>query len=179
MKKVLPSSFFNRKTAVVAKELIGKMLVRKDGGQETSYVITEVEAYVGPHDLASHSSRGRTERTEIMYGKAGTIYVYFVYGMHYMLNIVTEEKEFPAAILIRGVEGISGPGKLTKKLSVDKKLNGLSLSKKTGLWIEDCGISMPPKNILTTSRIGVAYAGKKWANKKLRFTIKERSKNNT
>lgn len=171
MRKVLPSSFFNRKTKLVAKELLGKILVRKQREQETSYMITEVEAYVGPHDLASHSSKGRTTRTEIMHMEAGTIYVYLVYGMHFMLNIVTEEKEFPAAILIRGVEGISGPGNVAKKLCIDKKVNGLPLSKKTGLWVEDHGILIQPKNILATSRIGVAYAGDIWSKKKLRYVL--------
>lgn len=171
MRKVLPLSFFNRKTEVVAKDLVGKVLVRNNNGQESAYIITEVEGYVGPQDLASHSYKGRTARTEIMYKKAGAIYVYFVYGMHYMFNIVTEEKDFPAAVLIRGVEGISGPGKITKKLSIDKELNGLPLSKGTGLWIEDRGIIINPKDILASPRIGVAYAGEVWAGKKLRFML--------
>ncbi len=172
MRKVLSSSFFNRKTVRVAKELLGKVLVRKLGTQETAYMITDVEAYVGPHDLASHSSKGRTARTEIMYRKAGTIYVYLVYGMHYMLNIVTEEKDFPAAILIRGVEGISGPGNVAKTLFINKDVNGLPLSKNAGVWVEDRGTSVQQKNILASPRIGVAYAGDVWAKKKLRFVLK-------
>jgi DNA-3-methyladenine glycosylase len=172
MRKALPFSFFNRKTALVAKELLGKVLVRKYAGKEFRSIITETEGYIGPHDLASHSSKGRTPRTEVMFGKAGMIYVYFVYGMHYMLNIVTEEKGFPAAVLIRGLEGISGPGKITKQLSTDKSSNGLPLSKRSGLWIEDHGIQIKPKDIQSTPRIGVAYAGEKWAEKKLRFVLK-------
>jgi DNA-3-methyladenine glycosylase len=171
MNRMLPKAFFNRKTEIVARELLGKSLVRNIDDVLTSYVITEAEAYIGPHDLASHSSKGRTARTEIMYMDAGTLYVYFVYGMHYMLNIITEEKEYPAAILIRGVEGISGPGRVAKHLKIDKRLNGSPLSKKTGLWIEDRGLVITPRDILKTPRIGVAYAGDVWANKKLRFVL--------
>lgn len=173
MRKILSSSFFNRETKIVARDLLGKFLVRKDADKEVAYLITETEGYVGPHDLASHSSKGRTVRTEIMYMKAGTIYIYFVYGMHYMLNIVTEEKDFPAAILIRGVVGISGPGKITKKLSINKMLNGLPLSKETGLWVEDRGVHIDPKSIQATPRIGIDYAGDIWAKKKLRFVLTE------
>jgi DNA-3-methyladenine glycosylase len=172
MRKILTSSFFNRKTQIVARDLLGKFLVRKNNNREVAYMIIETEGYIGPYDLASHSSKGRTARTEIMYMKAGTIYVYFVYGMHYMLNIVTEEKGFPAAVLVRAVEGISGPGRIAKKLSIDKMLNGLPLSKETDLWMEDRGVQIPPKKIQATPRIGVDYAGEVWARKKLRFVIK-------
>ena len=104
MQKVLTQSFFNRPTLLVTKELLGKFLVRKVGVKEISGMITEVEAYIGPEDQASHASRGRTPRTEVMYGKPGYWYVYLIYGMHYCLNIVTEKKEYPAAILIRGIK---------------------------------------------------------------------------
>lgn len=156
----------------MAKELLGKKLCRKIGNKTICLTITETEAYIGPHDLACHSSKGRTARTEPMFAEAGTIYVYFVYGMHYMLNIVTEEKEYPAAVLIRGVVGVNGPGRVAKHLHIDKMLNGKMLSKKSGLWIED-GKEVNPKHILKTPRIGVAYAGEKWAGKKLRFVIKD------
>lgn len=175
MSNQLPLDFFRRKTEHVAKELLGKSLVRVTDGKRSSFVITEVEAYVGPQDLACHSSKGRTPRTEAMYKKAGTIYVYLIYGMYHMLNIVTEEEGFPAAVLVRGVEGISGPGRLTKGLKINKKINGLLLSKKTGLWIEDAGIKVAAKDIEHSARIGVAYAGEKWANKKLRFVLKNKS----
>ena len=173
MRKILKSDFFNRKTITVAKELLGKYLIRKIGNKEKAYKITEVEAYVGPHDLACHSARGKTPRNEIMFREAGTIYVYFTYGMHFMLNIITEEAGFPAGILIRGVEGIAGPGRVTKALSIDKKLNGLPLSKKSGLWVEDRGEIINKKNILATPRIGIHYAGPIWTKKKLRFLIKD------
>lgn len=167
----LPQSFFNRKTLIVARDLIGKYLVREIDGKVIRQKITETEAYVGPHDLACHSSRGRTPRCEPMFGEAGTIYVYFTYGMHWMLNIVTEEKYFPSAVLIRGLELVSGPARLTKALSIDKKLNGLKLGKESGLWIED-GEKVPNKNVIRTPRIGVAYAKDGWAKKLYRFVLK-------
>lgn len=115
-----------------------------------------------------------------MFEEAGTIYVYFTYGMHWMLNIVTEEKGCPTAILIRGTENISGPARLTKRLQIDKSLNGKKLGKKSGLWIEsDLKIknSKPASpagrlKIVRTPRIGVSYAGKIWANKPYRFILK-------
>src|SRR5687767_10999766 len=146
----LPQSFFNRKTLKVARELIGKYLVREIDGKIIRQKIIETEAYVGPHDLACHSSRGRTPRCEPMFREAGTIYVYFTYGMHWMLNIVTEEKDFPAAVLIRGTENITGPARLTKTLSIDKKLNKHKLGKKSGLWIEDRGVKVSPEDIKKT-----------------------------
>lgn len=169
----VPNTFFQQKTLRVARDLLGKYLVRKINGKLMREKIVETEAYVGPHDLACHSSRGRTPRCEPMFQDAGIIYVYFTYGMHWMLNIVTEEKDFPAAVLIRGTEHVSGPARLTKKFKIDKKLNGLKLGKKSGLWIEDGPTS--PKlrgtHVLRTTRIGVAYAGK-WAKKPYRFILK-------
>jgi DNA-3-methyladenine glycosylase len=169
----IPNSFFERKTLQVARDLLGKYLVRRLGDKMVREKITEVEAYVGPHDLACHSSRGKTARNEIMFREAGTIYVYFTYGMHYMLNIVTEEKDFPSAVLIRGTENISGPGRLTKALKIDKTLNGQKLGKKSGLWIEpDLKILNSKLKILKTPRIGISYAGEVWAKKPYRFLLK-------
>jgi DNA-3-methyladenine glycosylase len=176
MNKVLSKSFFNRRTDIVAKELLGKVLVRRLGDQLYSYVITEVEAYIGPHDLASHSSKGRTPRTETMYQEAGTLYIYLIYGMYYMLNIVTDRKDYPAAVLIRGVESISGPGRVARALTINKTINSLPLSKKTGIWVEDRGVQVAAKDIIRTPRIGVAYAGDLWANKKLRFVLHSTNK---
>lgn len=169
--KILPHSFFQRKTLIVAKDLLGKYLVRKINGKIIREKITEVEAYVGPHDLASHSSKGRTKRTEAMHSRGGTIYVYFIYGMHHMLNIVTEMKDYPAGILIRATEVTKGPGKVAKKFKIDKKLYGKSLGKETGLWIEN-GEKIFTKNIIKTPRVGVDYAGV-WANKPYRFVLKK------
>src|SRR3989344_8862520 len=120
---IIKQAFFNRKTLIVAKELLGKYLVRKINGEILREKITEVEAYVGPHDLACHSSRGRTARCEPMFMEAGVVYVYFTYGMHWMLNIVTENS-CGAAVLLRGTEGVSGPARLTRKFKIDKSLNG-------------------------------------------------------
>jgi DNA-3-methyladenine glycosylase len=180
MGKILSKEFFNRKTALVARELLGKYLVRKIGNKIIRKMITETEAYVGPHDLASHSSKGRTARTEVMFREAGTIYVYLVYGMHEMLNIVTEGKDYPAAVLIRGVDGARGPGIVTKKFKIDRKLNGQKLSRKFGLWIEDFKprrkVGEPTRSsalkILRLPRIGISYAGPIWSKKKLRFVLK-------
>lgn len=158
---------------MVARDLVGKILVRKIGSKIIREMITEVEAYVGPHDLACHSSRGSTRRTEVMYKEAGTIYVYFTYGMHWLLNIVTEEKEYPAAVLIRGVESISGPARLTKALSIDKSLNCKKLGKSSGLWIElpSLKILNSKLKITRTPRIGVGRSGPIWANKPYRFLL--------
>ena len=170
--KPLGQSFFDRPTVTVAEELLGKFLVRKSGGKMVALMITETEAYDGFDDKASHASRGKTPRNTPMFGKPGTIYVYFTYGMHWMLNIVCGKEEYPAAVLIRGVEGISGPARLTKALRIDKRLNTLPLSKKSGLWIEDRGMGVSKKDILTTPRIGVRYA-EEWMHKPWRFVLKK------
>lgn len=154
--------------------MLGKYLVCRVRGKTTAYKIVETEAYVGPHDKASHAHRGKTKRNEVMFGEAGHWYVYFVYGMHNMLNIVTGPKGYPAAVLIRGVEGAIGPGRLTKKLGVTRALNGKAASKKSGLWIEDRGKKVNPRHIKRTPRIGVPYA-KDWAKKPLRFVLAEPS----
>ncbi|MDD5623231.1 MAG: DNA-3-methyladenine glycosylase [Candidatus Peribacteraceae bacterium] len=178
MRRVLPPSFFNRPTLAVARDFLGKYLVRKVGGKTTAVMITEVEAYDGPRDRACHAHRGRTERNAVMFGAAGCWYVYFVYGMHWMLNIVTGEAGYPAAVLLRG-GGESfdatrgkwdGPGKLTKALAVDRRLNGKAASRASGLWIEDRGTSVAARHVRRTERIGVAYAGS-WAKKPYRFVL--------
>ena len=171
--QILTRQFFNRHTGLVAQELLGKFLVRKKGDKIIAAMITDVEAYAGPHDKASHASRGKTPRTEVMFGKAGYWYIYLIYGMHYCLNIVTEKEEYPAAILIRGVEGISGPGRVSKYFGIDKTFNAKSVSKKNGLWIEDRGIKVKPRRIRRGKRIGVEYAGA-WKDKLWRFYIEER-----
>ena len=138
-------------------------------------MITEVEVYDGHKDKASHASRGRTRRTETMFGHPGVWYVYLIYGMYEMLNIVTREKDYPAAILIRGVEGISGPGRLSKALHIGRTLNAFPADKRSGLWIEDRGVHIPTSRIMRTPRIGVSYAGEKWSAKLWRFILDGRS----
>ena len=183
----LPRSFYSRSTLDVASDLIGKVLVRRFRGRNLSGTIVETEAYVGPHDLACHASKGRTPRTAIMFGEAGHAYVYMIYGFHFCLNVVTEPADYPAAVLIRAVEpmeGIetmrrfrnnpereidiaSGPGKLCKALSIDKKLNAEDLLGDR-LWIEDRKINPGP--IRTSPRVGVDYAGE-YKDKPWRFYV--------
>lgn len=166
----LSSKFFDRPTLQVSRDILGKFLVRKIGNKKIEGMITEVEAYVGPKDKASHASRGKTERTKIMFGKAGYWYVYLIYGMYYCLNIVTEKEDYPAAILIRGVENIRGPGTVSRYFKINKSFNAKPANKKTSLWIEDRGVRVRPRGIKTGKRIGVDYAGK-WKNKPWRFYL--------
>ncbi len=170
MRKVLQDYFFNRSTLRVARELLGKFLVRKAGRSMIFGMITEVEAYVGPKDKASHASRGKTERTKVMFGKSGHWYVYLIYGMHNCLNIVTEKENYPAAILIRSVGDVKGPGRVCRYFKIDKSFNAKPANKKTGLWIEDRGIRINPSKIKQGKRIGVEYAGK-WKDKPWRFYL--------
>lgn len=163
--KIFSRSFYSRDTLKVARELLGCFLVRKIGRTVTRAKITEVEAYVGEDDLACHASKGKTKRTEIMYGEAGHAYVYMIYGMYHCLNIVTEQKDFPAAVLIRAVEveGVShketnGPGKLCRFLDIDRKLNGWDITKGEKLWIEKPAQSVPKERIMAGKRVGIDYA---------------------
>ena len=176
----LNSRFFQRKTSIVAQNLLGKFLVRRIGNKLLSGMIVETEAYIGPHDLACHASRGKTERNKVMFESAGTWYVYMIYGMYYCLNIITEAKDYPSAVLIRALEPCpdlrlvtNGPGKLCRAFQIDKKINCTSaVSKNTKLYIEDKGVKIPKSRIVKTKRIGVDYAGH-LKDKKLRFYIKE------
>ena len=169
METVSPA-FFDRPVLEVAENLLGKVLVRKKEERRLYGIIMEVEAYDGPEDKASHAHRGRTKRNAPMFGPAGHWYVYLVYGMHWMLNVVTGPVGYPAAVLIRGVGEWNGPGKLTRALHIDQSFNAQRATKETGLWIEDRGIVIPRKNIQRTQRIGIDYAGA-WAKKPYRFVI--------
>jgi len=156
-----------------ARNLLGKFLVRRrmltDAAE--ARMITEVEAYNGECDLACHARAGRTARTSVLYEDAGVWYVYLCYGIHEMLNLVVGPKNWPAAILIRGVEGIVGPGRVTKQLAIDRKLNGHKAEPVNGLWIEDRGVMVPDAMVAVTPRIGVDYAGGEWAQKPWRFVM--------
>lgn len=167
---VLPTSFYNRPTLTVAKNLLGCFLVRKIGRKIIRAKITEVEAYIGEDDLACHARRGKTKRTEVMYGEAGHAYIYLIYGMYELLNIVTEKQGFPAAVLIRAVEieGVpknktNGPGKLCRFLAIDRKLNNWDITRREKLWLErktsSAQASAGKGKIIATKRIGVVYAG--------------------
>lgn len=168
MLHVLPNSWFERDTETVARELLGKSLVFCMQNKEIFLPITETEAYVGSHDLACHASKGRTARTEVMFGPAGHWYIYLIYGMYDMLNIVTREEGYPAAVLIRGAGEYNGPGKLTKGLGITRNLNTHIAAPESGLWIEDGGIIVPEEEIDITARIGVDYA-KEWSAKPYRY----------
>jgi len=175
MRKVLGEEFFERKAPVVAKDLLGKYLVRKVGGKEVALMINETEAYDGFLDKASHASRGMTPRNTPMFGRSARAYVYFTYGIHWMLNIVCGKPEYPSAVLIRGAGEVVGPARLTKALSIDKTLNTLRLNKKAGLWVEDRGVKISKKDIQVTPRIGINYA-EEWKDMPWRFVISKEAK---
>ncbi|MBI3342301.1 DNA-3-methyladenine glycosylase [Candidatus Curtissbacteria bacterium] len=167
--KILKKGFFARPTLIVAQELVGKYLVKEGSSGQIARMITEVEAYLGPEDLASHARFGITKRNQVMWGSAGVFYVYFNYGVHWMLNIVAGKVDEPGAILIRGVEGISGPGRLTKFFGIDKTFYGKPAEKTTGLWFEQSASENNFK-IAASKRIGVSYAGS-WSLKRFRFSL--------
>lgn len=174
--KILTKKFFERPVLEVAPELLDKYLVRRIDKKELRSLITDVEAYGGPEDKASHARFGPTKRNAPMFKRGGRWYVYFTYGMHWMMNIVCGRKGYPSAILIRGVKGINGPARITKALKVDKGFNNKPADIKTGLWIEGKSNfksqnSKLKLKIQKLPRIGVAYAGPVWSKKKWRFFL--------
>ena len=167
-RRVLPRAFYARPAEALARDLLGKYLVRRHAAGR----IVEVEAYVGPEDLACHAAKGLTPRTRVMFGPPGHAYVFLVYGMHHCFNVVCERPGFPAAVLVRALEpaeGVElptdGPGKLSKALGITLADNTLDLLGDT-VWIEDRG--GPAAEVAVTPRIGVDYAGE-WAAAPLRF----------
>ena len=167
----LTNIFFRREVTQVAPELVGKILVRKFNNRTIKkYLITETEAYRGGDDKACHANKGITRRTEVMFRKGGVVYVYLIYGMYWMLNIVTGEENDASAVLIRGVENISGPGRLGKALQLDKSFYGENLSTSDRIWIENSDIKLTYK---TLPRIGIDYAGEPWISKPWRFVSEE------
>lgn len=172
----LPQSFYDRDTIVVAQELLGKYLVRRAGGVERVGRIVEVEAYLGAHDRAAHSSRGLTPRTRVMFGPPGFAYVYLIYGMHWCMNVVTQAEGHASAVLLRAVEPVEniegrtqGPALLCKAMGIDGRLNGHDLLG-DDLYVA-AAPSPPPVKIVKRARIGVDYAGH-WARRLLRFYIR-------
>lgn len=174
MRKVLKAEFFDRSALKVAPDLLGKFLVRNIGRKEESHMITEVEAYEGEKDLACHASKGRTKRTDVMFGPPGHWYVYLIYGIHELLNIVTGPGKKPTAVLIRGVTGYRSPGVLTRELHIDRSLYGKPATRQSGLWIEDRGVVVRSREIVRSKRIGVTYA-REWAEKPWRFVLSSSS----
>ncbi|MDO4750272.1 MAG: DNA-3-methyladenine glycosylase [Eubacteriales bacterium] len=166
----LDAEFFSRDCLEAAPELVGKLLVRAmPDGSELRLRITETEAYRGESDTACHAHRGRTPRTEVMYGPPGTLYVYLCYGIHWMLNIVTSDAEVPQAILLRGCDTAEGPGRLTKKMHIDGTLNRGSIFGDE-LWVEDDGFR---GEIVRDRRIGIGYASKADQDRLWRFSLRK------
>jgi len=183
--KILSQHFYKKNTLEIAKKLLGCFLVRRLDGRTVKARIIETEAYIGQDDLACHASKGRTKRTEIMFGPPGYWYAYMIYGMYHCLNVITEKKGFPAAVLIRAVDpvksnkdhgasfnGADGPGKLCRDLKIDRLLNGAkAYTRESGLWITQ-GEPVAADKIAASKRIGVDYAGE-WKNRLWRFTVKK------
>jgi DNA-3-methyladenine glycosylase len=168
----LKFSFYERPAIELARDLVGTVLVRRFRGREYRARIVETEAYIGPHDLACHASKGRTRRTEVMFGPAGRAYVYLIYGMYDMLNIVASHVDDPQAVLIRGalpLDGwsvdLSGPGKLARGMKITRALNGLDLTGEKLFLVRD---RFRAPQITVTKRIGIDYAGS-WKDELLRF----------
>ena len=192
---ILERDFYARPTITVARELLGKKLVRHMNGTELSGVIVETEAYCGCADSACHAHRGKTPRNAVMFGRPGVAYVYFTYGMHYMLNLVTEEEGNPCAVLVRallpvsgldemqarrkrhGKELANGPAKLCQALAIDKSLNGWDLTRGGHLWVENYQ-SVPARDILSTPRIGIDYAREKDRKALWRFLLRPGAERN-
>jgi DNA-3-methyladenine glycosylase len=174
-KIILSKAYFSRRTLAVARSLVGKYLVRKNGKGIIAGKIIEVEAYVGPKDKACHASKGRTLRTDVLFGPSGIAYVYLIYGMYHCLNVVTEREEFPSAVLIRAIETdgelIDGPGRLCRALQIDRRLNRMDLTTGESLWFEDRGVIVKRGDVVAHPRIGVDYSGE-WAKKLWRFRLR-------
>ncbi|HPE77229.1 MAG TPA: DNA-3-methyladenine glycosylase [Draconibacterium sp.] len=170
MAERLDKSFFMRDVLEVAPEMLGKIIVRRfEDNQLSKFEITEVEAYSGNGDLACHASKGKTKRTEVMFREGGLVYVYLIYGMYWMLNIVTGNEGDANAVLIRGVREISGPGRVGKALQLDKSFYGENLFTSERIWIENAESVV---KFETSPRIGIDYAGEPWVSKPWRFFIK-------
>lgn len=163
----LTEEFFHRDCLEVAPNLIGKVIVRSlDDGSEIRVRITETESYRGEEDTACHANKGRTPRTELLFGNSGKIYVYLCYGIHWLINVVTGENGFPQAVLLRCGEAFNGPAKLTKALKIDKSFNGESIIENERIWIEDDGYIA---EIKTAPRVGIDYATEEYRFKPWRF----------
>jgi DNA-3-methyladenine glycosylase len=174
--KRLGRRFYDRDTAVVAQELLGKYLVHVVRGTARIGRIVETEAYLGPHDLAAHSARGLTERTKTMFGPPGHAYVYMIYGMYFCMNVVTEREGHASAVLLRALEPVEnvvgrtqGPGLLCRAMGIDRRLNGYDLVS-ANLYIAETAKG-ETVSIVKRPRIGVDYAGA-WARRLLRFYIR-------
>jgi DNA-3-methyladenine glycosylase len=176
----LTRASFNLPTLRVSRDLLGKFIVRRHRGRELAAMVTEVEAYKGPRDRAAHTFGGRrTARVEPLYGDGGTAYVYLVYGIHWLLNFSTAGAGTPEGVLIRGVltadhakpRLVSGPGRVTAYLRIDRRLNHIDATQSAVMWLEDRGIRLPARRIMTGPRVGIDYAGAYWSARRWRFWI--------
>lgn len=171
---------FNRPTLQVARHLLGKFIVRDADGIQRSAMITEVEAYKGPRDRACHAYQWRrTARVEPLYRDGGAVYVYLVYGMHWLLNFSTAGEGKPEGVLIRAIAAsvdgerklFTGPGKVTQYLRIDKRFNGQDATCSEQIWLEDRGIRVSARSVRKGPRVGVEFAGAYWAARAWRFWI--------
>ena len=176
----LTRASFNQPTLRVSRDLLGKFIVRRHRGRELAAMITEVEAYKGPKDRAAHTFGGRrTARVEPLYADGGTAYVYLVYGIHWLLNFSTAGAGNPEGVLIRGVltadaakpRLLSGPGRVTAYLRIDRRLDHVDATRSAVMWLEDRGIRIAARRIRTGARVGIDYAGEYWAARRWRFWI--------
>lgn len=166
--------FFLSDAVTVAQRLPGMdIVIARNGLPPHRYMITETEAYLGRDDKACHASKGRTPRTEIMFAEGGHLYIYLVYGMYWMMNIVTGAEDDPQAVLIRGAAPYSGPGRVTRGIGTDGSFNGEDITVSERIWLEDTG-SKP--RLKSGPRVGINYAGEPWISKPWRFTINEQTK---
>ncbi len=165
-KRKLERTFYQMHADMLAPALLGKILCRKIGDTILRVRITETECYMGETDTACHAARGKTKRTQTLYETGGTIYVYLCYGIHEMLNIVAGDVGYPEAVLIRGIDTIFGPGRVTKALEITRALNGGDLCSSQELWIEEDGY-MPTYHM--APRVGIAYAAQEDQDRLWRF----------
>lgn len=165
----LQRAFYTRDVLEVAPELLGQRLVRMGAdGKLSTYLITETEAYRGGEDLACHASKGRTPRTEVMFGEGGHLYMYLIYGMYWMMNVVTGAEGVPQAVLFRGLREASGPGRLSRLIGVDRSFYGEDLVSSERIWIESTGLR---PDYSTGPRVGIEYAGQPWKDMPWRYLM--------
>jgi DNA-3-methyladenine glycosylase len=169
----LDKEYYTLDAVSLAQRLIGKLLCRKIEDKVIKKRITETEAYLGESDTACHAHKGKTKRTSVMYKQGGVSYIYLCYGMYNMLNVVSGEKDSPQAVLIRGIEGYNGPGKLTKYLNITRELNDVDLTSSNDIWIEDDNVLL---KYTKTPRIGISYAEKKDRERLWRFVVEKDDK---
>lgn len=179
-RRKLKRNFYTKPTLRVIQDLLGKYIVRKIGKRNLEGMITEIEAYIGPEDRASHAYQGKiTPRNMAEYLIGGHIYIYLVYGMYWQLNISTFKDGKPECVLIRALDFgklADGPGKVCRYLKLDESFYAEDLTKSKRIWLEDRGVKVKPAQILVTKRIGIDYAGPYWSRRKWRFMLKKSEK---